>query len=119
MSYLCLYLSIYLSIFLSPLQLPPFSTLLLFTLSLAHGTTRHDTHGRSAQCMLMGVGEGLSIIPAVDLMRMALPGELVVGGDDEDVVTASLAAIMSAATSLGEVRALCFACPCACAEPGA
>lgn len=56
-------------------------------------------------CLLTGCGEGLSIIPAVDLMRMALPVELVgpCGGGDDERVTASLAALMSAFTSFGEV----------------
>lgn len=68
---------------------------------------RPHTHPKThihTQCVLLGVGEGLSIIPAVDLMRMALPESLVgpCGGGDDEHVTASLAAIMSAATSLGE-----------------
>lgn len=41
-------------------------------------------------------------------MRMALPVELVgpCGGGDDERVTASLAALMSAFTSFGEVRAV-------------
>lgn len=55
------------------------------------------------QCVLLGIGEGLAIIPAVDLMRMALPETDNDGDhDDDDGVTASLAAMMSCATSLGE-----------------
>lgn len=53
------------------------------------------------QCVLLGIGEGLAIIPAVDLMRMALPDTDNDGGDD-DGVTASVAAMMSCGTSLGE-----------------
>ena len=77
------------------LPLPPFlSPSLLAWLSVACG------------CLVAGVGEALALVPAVDLMRAALPPSLSLamsdGSNGGQGATGHLAAVMSAATSLGE-----------------
>lgn len=77
------------------LPLPPFlPPSLLAWLSVACG------------CLVAGVGEALALVPAVDLMRAALPPSLFLatsdGNNSEQGATGHLAAVMSAATSLGE-----------------
>jgi MFS family permease len=57
-------------------------------------------------CLMVGMGEALALVPAVDLMRAGLPPSLPLamsdGSNSGEGATGHLAAVMSAATSLGE-----------------
>jgi hypothetical protein len=56
-------------------------------------------------CLLVGIGKALALVPAVELMRVTLPpsltGLMLEGGAEAEGAMGHLAAVISAATSLG------------------